>query len=111
MKLTRIFRELKLQDNVEFMGEKFLVTTVKLLFPATEVDYSKKEGITCRAVWYETMIFSHKDDGEIEWSEEYCKRYDTKKEAIKGHYKLLKRARNNYKGNRQYWRAKHGRAN
>lgn len=111
MKVARFFKKLKLQDDVEFMGEKFFVSTVKLLYPATEVYYSQKEGITCKDVWYETMIFSYNDNGEVNWSEEYCKRYDTKKEAIKGHYELLKGARNNYKGNSQYWRAKHGRQN
>lgn len=109
MKVARFFKELKLQDDVEFRGEKFFVSTVKLLYPATKEDYSKKEGITYKDRWYETMIFSYNDDGEVNWNEEYCERYDTKKEAIKGHYELLKRAQNNYKGNRQYWRAKHGR--
>lgn len=109
MKLSRFFKHLKLQDIVEFMGEKFYVSTIKLICPETEEDYSPKEGIILREMWYETMIFSYSDNSGVNWNEEYCKRYDTKKEAIKAHYKLLKRASNNYKTNRQYWRAKHGR--
>ena len=96
MKLTRIFRELKLQDNVEFMGEKFLVSTVQIAYPAP---YG----------WYETMLFTYRKDGSVDWSEKYCMRYVSKKEAIKGHYALLDTLKNNYKTNRQYWRAKHGR--
>ena len=96
MKGARFFKELKLQDKVEFMGEKFLVSTVQIAYPAP---YE----------WYETMLFTYRKDGSVDWSEKYCMRYASKKEAIKGHYEMLKAMKNNYKTNRQYWRAKHGR--
>lgn len=106
MKLSRIFRKLNLKDVVEFMGEKFLVSTVELPMPIIDVTFSKKRLFKFRTVMYETMVFKY-EDGYSVADEEYCMRYKGKKEAIKCHYGMLMRMRNNYKTNRQYWRAKH----
>lgn len=35
---------------------------------------------------FETMVFPEKDN----WSEEYCERYSTEEEAIKGHKRIVK---------------------
>ena len=112
MKLTRIFRELKLQDNVEFMGEKFLVSTEKLTSPALGMSFDPKNEFKFKAITYnyKTAIFKYVN-GEIDNSTEYNMWHKDKKKAIKGHYDLLKSMQNNYKTGREYWRAKHGRAN
>lgn len=110
MKLVRNFRELKLQDKVEFMGETYLVSTVKLLEPIIGLSFDKNGLCIAETVEYETMVFKY-EDGHINWNDEYCFRYKNKKDAVKGHYGMLMYMQNNYKSNCTYWRAKHGRAN
>lgn len=110
MKLSRFFKQLKLQDNVEFMGEKFFVSTVKLSSPIFSLSFSERELFKGREIWYKTMVFKYDEDGCIDGETDYTIQYETKKEAIKGHYEMLKAMKNNYKTNRQYWRAKHGRS-
>ena len=111
MKLMRIFRELKLQDNVEFMGEKFLVSTEKLTSPALGMSLDPEKELAFKAIMYnyKTTIFKYVN-GEIDDSKEYNMWHQDKKKAINGHYDMLKSMQNNYKTGRAYWRAKHGRA-
>ena len=107
MKLSRIFSKLNLKDVEEFMGEKFLVSTVELPMPIVDVVFSNSRLFKFRTVKYETMVFKY-EDGYSVAEEEYCMRYTGKKEAIKGHFRVLMYMRQNgCKTNRQYWRAKH----
>lgn len=74
-------RELDLKDNVVIDGNKYLLSTVDLIF--------------CHIGGrFETMIFGYNGDGEINWADLYCNRYQTKEEAIDAHNKLLERLRN-----------------
>jgi hypothetical protein len=40
---------------------------------------------------FETMVFGHKDDGEVDWSDKECHRYSTWDDAEAGHKAIVKR--------------------
>ena len=64
------------QENIEINGETYFVSTVDL-----GIDYNSIGG---SPLYFETMIFP-KD----KWSDIYCDRYETRKEAEKGHEKII----------------------
>lgn len=82
-------------DRVKIDGEMYKVSTVKLLTEELEgfiigdaVDKVKEEGV------YETSVFPY-EGGEPKLTNTlYAKRYDTKKEAKKGHEEVLKKLEN-----------------
>ncbi len=66
-----------------------LVSTVKLkegIVKVSTVFLELNHGYGGQDLWYETMIFPE----NLEISCCYCKRYETKQEAIKGHKKVVK---------------------
>ena len=40
-------------------------------------------------MFFETMVFGHKEDGEIDFREQYCDRYRTWDEAVEGHNRTV----------------------
>ena len=80
-------RDLDLKDVVTFAGKEYLVSTVqldttvmaldRLLFGMSDIQR------------YETMIFAY-NNGNLDYIDLYCERYDTKEEAIKGHNEIRK---------------------
>lgn len=76
-------RELNLKADVVIDGEKYMLSTVDLVF----------EHIGGR---FETMFFPY-DGDEVNWGELYCQRYCTKEEAVAEHNELLKRLQNGEK--------------
>ena len=80
-------RELDLKDVVTFAGKEHHFSTVQLtptfmtldrfLFGMSDIQR------------YETMIFAY-NNGNLDYTDLYCERYDTKEEAIKGHNEIRK---------------------
>lgn len=64
---------LDLKDFIITGDREYCVSTVYL--------FVKHYGNT----WYETMIFKAKDKNIINYTELFCKRYETETEAISGH--------------------------
>lgn len=65
------------QEDVTVGDVTYHVSTVDL-----GIDHSFLEG---ESLFYETMIFVRKEDGEINFTDHYVDRYPTKPEAIVGH--------------------------
>ena len=80
-------RDLDLKDVVTFAGKEYLVSTVQLTDTAMTFD-SILFGMS-DIHRYETMIFAY-NNGDLDYIDLYCERYDTKEEAIKGHKGMRK---------------------
>ena len=80
-------RDLDLKDVVTFAGKEYLVSTVQLTDTAMTFD-RLLFGIS-DIQRYETMIFAY-NNGDLDYIDLYCERYDTKEEAIKGHNEIRK---------------------
>lgn len=65
------------QENIVVGKNTYFISTVDL-----GLDHSFIGG---EPLYYETMVFIRKDDGEVDFSEQYVDRYTTKTEAIVGH--------------------------
>ena len=80
-------RDLDLKDVVTFAGKEYLVSTVQLTDTAMTFD-RLLFGIS-DIQRYETMIFAY-NNGDLDYIDLYCERYNTKEEAIKGHNEIRK---------------------
>lgn len=86
---------LKIQDEignylvstVELKQENDLIQAIKEYIETTILEIEEKGN-------FETMIFK-KENGEVDFNHLYCKRYLTEKEAIEGHKKAIKYAKEN----------------
>lgn len=76
------YRDLDLKDVVTFAGKGYLVSTVQLTDTAMTFD-RLLFGIS-DIQRYETMVFAY-NNGDLDYKDFYCKRYNTKEDAIKGH--------------------------
>ena len=80
-------RDLDLKDVVTFAGKEYLVSTVQLT--DTVVNFDRLLFGMSDIQRYETMIFVY-NNGDLDYIDLYCERYDTKEEAIKGHNEIRK---------------------
>ena len=77
----------RLKDVVTFAGKEYLVSTVQLTDTAMTFDRLLFGMSDIQR--YETMIFAY-NNGDLDYIDFYCERYDTKEEAIKGHNEIRK---------------------
>ena len=70
-------RDLDLKDYIELNGKWYCVSTVTLV-----VEHPG-------GMWYETMIFGSDGKAITDYSDRYCERYKTKREAQEGHKKVI----------------------
>ena len=80
-------RDLDLKDVVTFAGKEYLVSTVQLT--DTVMTFDRLLFGMSDIQRYETMIFAY-NNGDLDYIDFYCERYDTKEEAIKGHNEIRK---------------------
>ena len=80
-------RDLDLKDVVTFAGKEYLVSTVQLTTTVMTLDRFLFGMSDIQR--YETMIFAY-NNGDLDYIDLYCGRYDTKEEAIKGHNEIRK---------------------
>ena len=80
-------RDLDLKDVVTFAGKEYLVSTVQLTTTVMTLDRFLFGMSDIQR--YETMIFAY-NNGNLDYTDLYCERYDTKEEAIKGHNEIRK---------------------
>ena len=80
-------RDLDLKDVVTFAGKEYLVSTVQLTTTVMTLDRFLFGMSDIQR--YETMIFAY-NNGDLDYIDFYCERYDTKDEAIKGHNEIRK---------------------
>lgn len=69
------------QENVTFENKEYWVSTVDL-----GLNHNFGEG---NPLYYETMIFAV-ENGETNYHDLYCDRYETREEALKNHNEIIK---------------------
>lgn len=80
-------RDLDLKDVVTFAGKEYLVSTIQLTTTVMTLDRFLFGMSDIQR--YETMIFAY-NNGNLDYTDLYCERYDIKEEAIKGHNEIRK---------------------
>lgn len=83
-------RDLDLKDVVTFADKEYLVSTVQLTDTVMIMD-RLLFGLPDTQK-YETMIFAY-NNGNLDYKDLYCERYYTKEEAIEGHNRIRKDAK------------------
>ena len=67
-----------LQSDIEILNSMFMISTV---FLGLDHNYDT----VGPPIVFETMVFNIRNGGNIDWNEEYCDRYTTLDDAVKGH--------------------------